>query len=419
MKTRLWIIGTLTVIVALMLIGCGGGGVSPTSAPPTSAPAQPTSAPAQATSAPAQATSAPAQATSAPAQATSAPAQATSAPAQPTTASSAADFSFAIIFPGARGDRSFIDASARGAEKAIADLKVKGTLIEARTSAEAEPAWRQALNQKYNLILSLAPDPPDAFVKLAEANPNQKFGVPSDIFVEKLPDNVAAFQINVHESSFLGGVVAGMLTKTKTVGAVVGGDNPGLNQFYWAYKQGVLEVCSDCKVLVSYLNFDFSNPTLGKEAALGQFDQGADIIFQVAGRSGEGVLSAAKEKGLFALGVDSNQDDIAPGNIIVSVMKRVDTSTYLLVKNALEGNFKGGFSQIGMKDGATGLSWDEGSTTFADKGPADMTAKLPDVKAKVDDLRKKILDGSFQVCDALADSVAKMTACDKVRVAAQ
>ncbi len=379
MNIKFGTMGILLLIAAIAVIGCAGATTAPTAAPATSAPGGATAAPSGGNE----------------------------------------NFSFALVTPNPRGDRSFIDASARGAEKAIADLKVKGTIIEARVETEQEAAVRQALNQKYNIILVLAPTPPDGFVKLATENPNQKFGVPSDIFVDKLPDNVAAFQINVHESSFLGGIVAGLMTKTKTVGAVVGGDSPGLNQFYWAYKQGVMEVCPDCKVLVSYLNFDFSNPTLGKEAALGQYDQGADIIFQVAGRSGEGVLSAAKEKGKFALGVDSNQDDIAPGNIIVSVMKRVDTSTYLLVKNALENKFKGGFSQIGMKDGATGLSWDEGSTTFADKGPADMTAKLGDVKAKVDDYRKKILDGSFVVCDALADSVTPMAACDKVRVKAQ
>ncbi len=375
-------LGVLLLAAAIVLLGCAGTTVSPTAAPPTAA------------------------------------SQPTTAAGQPTEAAGG-EFSFAIVFPGPRGDRSFIDASARGAERAIQELKVKGNLIEARTPTEQEPAVRQAINQNYDIILVLAPTPPDGFVKLATETPNQKFGVPSDIFVDKLPDNVAAFQINVHESSFLGGLIAGMLTKTKTVGAVVGGDSPGLNQFYWAYKQGVMEACPDCKVLVSYLNFDFANPTLGKEAALGQYDQGADIIFQVAGRSGEGVLSAAKEKGLFALGVDSNQDDVAPGNIIVSVMKRVDTSTYLLVKNALEGNFKGGFSQIGMKDGATGLSWDEGSTTFEKQGPADMTAKLADVKVKVEEYRTKILDGSFVVCDALADSVEKMTACDSVRATAQ
>ncbi len=325
--------------------------------------------------------------------------------AQPTS-----EFSFALVLPNPRGDRSFIDASARGAERAQSELQVKGTIIEARGVSEQEQAIRSALSQNPNLLLALAPEP-EVIQKLSKEFPNQKFGVPSDIFVEKLPDNIAAFQINVHEGSFLVGLIAGMLTKTKTVGAVVGGDSPGLNQFYWAYKQGVLEVCPGCKVLVSYLNFDFANPTLGKEAALNQYDQGADIIFQVAGRSGEGVLSAAKEKGKFAIGVDSNQDDIAPGSIIVSMMKRVDISTFLLVKNTKEGNFKGGFSIIGMKDGATGLSWDEGSTTFEKNGPKDMVDTLPSVKAKVEEYRKKILDGSFQVCDALNPTAV----CDKVK----
>src|SRR3712207_739387 len=115
-----------------------------------------------------------------------------------------------------------------------------------------------------------------------------------------------------------------MLTQTKHVGAVVGGDSPGLNQFFWAYKQGVLEVCPDCQVEVGYLGFEFSNPTLGKETALAQYEAGADIIFQIAGRSGEGVISAAQEQGKYAIGVDANQDDIAPGHVIVSMMKRVD-----------------------------------------------------------------------------------------------
>lgn len=320
------------------------------------------------------------------------------------------EFAFALILPNPRGDRSFIDASVRGAERAQSELQVKGNIIEARGVSEQEQAIRGALQQNPDLVLALAPQP-EVILKLAQEFPNQKFGVPSDIFVEKLPDNIAAFQINVHEGSFLVGLIAGMLTQTKTVGAVVGGDSPGLNQFFWAYKQGVLEVCPDCKVLVSYLNFDFANPTLGKEAALNQYDQGADIIFQVAGRSGEGVLSAAKEKGKYAFGVDSNQDDIAPGNIIASMMKRVDISTFLLVKNAKEGNFKGGFSVIGMKDGATGLSWDEGSTTFEQNGPAELTAKLPEVKAKVEEYRTKILDGSYEVCDALNPTAV----CDKVK----
>jgi len=200
------------------------------------------------------------------------------------------------------------------------------------------------------------------------------------------------------------------MSETKTVGAVVGGDAPGLNQFFWAYKQGVLEVCPDCQVLVSYLAFDFANPTLGKEAALAQYDQGADILFQVAGRSGEGVLSAAAETGMFAIGVDSNQDFIQPGSVIVSMLKRVDTSTFLLVKDTMEGNFQGGFKQISMQEGATGLSWDEGSTDFEDSGPDNMVAKLADVRARVEEYRSQILAGTFEVCDALNDAEAAVCA---------
>lgn len=312
-------------------------------------------------------------------------------------------FKFALVTPNPRGDRSFIDASIRGAEKAMAELPVAGSIIESQGVADQEAALRSAISQENDIVLALAIEP-DTILGLAAEYPDQKFGVPSELFVETVPDNVSAFQINVHEGSFLAGLVAGKLTKTKTLGAVVGGDSPGLNQFFYAYKQGILEVCPDCTVLVSYLNFDFANPTLGKETALGLYSQGADIIFQIAGRSGEGVLSAAAEKDLYAIGVDSNQDDIAAGNVIVSMMKRVDTTTYLLVKNTLEGNFVPGFNTIGMKEGAVALSWDEGSTTFADQGPEDMTSKLPEIQTLVEEYRTKILNGEYEVCNALVET---------------
>jgi basic membrane protein A len=337
------------------------------------------------------------------------PEEPTAAPPEEPTAEPMAEFHFALITPNPLGDRSFIDASARGVERANTELGLSGQIIEANNIAEQETAIRAALAQGNDLILALAPDA-ETLLAIAAENPDQKFGVPSDIFVESLPANVQAFQVNVHEGSFLVGVVAGMMTETKIVGAVVGGDAPGLNQFFWAYKQGVLEVCPDCQVLVSYLAFDFANPTLGKEAALVQYGQGADIIFQVAGRSGEGVISAAAETGKFAIGVDSNQDFIQPGSVIVSMLKRVDTSTFLLVKDTLEGNFQGGFKQISMQEGATGLSWDEGSTDFEDSGPADMVAKLADVRARVEEYRSQILAGTFEVCDALNDAEAAVCA---------
>ena len=319
------------------------------------------------------------------------------APAAPAT--EAAQFTCALITPNPLGDRSFIDASARGIERANKELPVKCDIIESSGVAENETALRGAIAQNYDLVLGLAMDP-EMFLGLVEEFPDQKFASPSEIFLETLPENLVAYQIDVHESSFLVGLIVGSLTQTKTVGAVVGGDAPALNQFYYGYKQGVLEVCPDCKVLVSYLGFDFSNPTLGLETALGLYDQDADIIYQVAGRSGEGVLEAATQRDLYAIGVDSNQDDIQPGHVIVSMLKKVEATTYEAIKLVVDGKFTGGFHRLGMKDGAAGLSWDEGSTTFETQGPAELTSKIPEIKTLVEEYRTKILNGEFKVCDA-------------------
>ena len=310
------------------------------------------------------------------------------------------EFSFALVLPQSLGDRSFSDSANRGAEQAIEELGVSGTVIETAGISEHEAAMRGAIQAGNDIVLPLALDA-QLVLDLAAEFPDQKFGAPSDVFADELPDNFAAFQINVHQSSFLVGLIAGSMTETKTVGAVVGGDAPALNQFFYGYKQGVLEVCPDCEVLVSYLGFEFENPTLGLETALGQYEQGADIVYQVAGRSGEGVLEAAKQTGNYAIGVDSNQDWIQAGSVIVSMIKRVDIATFTLIEWAKNGTFQGGFNEIGMADGAAGLSWDEGSTTFEEEGPADMVAKLPAVKETVETYRQQILDGDYEVCDAL------------------
>lgn len=335
-------------------------------------------------------------------------APATQAPA--TQAAAAPKFTCALITPNPLGDRSFIDASARGIKKANEELPVKCDIIETNGVSEHETALRGAISKGYDLILGLAMDT-DMFTGLAAEFPDQKFASPSEIFLDKLPENMIAYQIDVHESSFLVGLIVGSLTKTKTVGAVVGGDAPGLNQFYYGYKQGVMEVCPDCKVLVSYLGFDFSNPTLGLETALGQYDQGADIIYQVAGRSGEGVLEAAAQRKLFAIGVDSNQDDIQPGYVIVSSLKKTESTTYDPIKLLVDGKFAGGFQRRGLKEGFAGLSWDEGSKTFEEKGPADMTSKLPEIKKLVEEWRTKIISGEYKVCDAFAPDTPE---CQKV-----
>jgi basic membrane protein A and related proteins len=289
------------------------------------------------------------------------------------------DVSFTIILPNPRGDRSFIDSAAAGAERAIAELGVEGTIVETAGVQEHDAAMRRAVQESPDLIITIAvfPAPPDF-------------------------DNLALFNIYTHENSYLAGIAAGMLTRTKIVGAVGGLDSPGINMFIVGFEEGVKSVCPDCQTVRSYVG-NFNDPVTGKEQALSLFAEGADILYQVAGRSGEGVLEAAAETGNFAIGVDSNQDDLYPGTVIVSAMKRVDNAVFGFVESIVNDTYTPGETSVGLAEGYAGLSWDVGvcSRTFDENGPEDMVAKLPEVRAAIAAAREQILSGELVVTNVL------------------
>lgn len=307
----------------------------------------------------------------------------------------------ATLVGGVAGDLSYTDTTLAGLAQAEDELGVTTKHIETPDAAQGETLLRSAIPTSPDLLLSITL-PLDTVVSIAEQYPDQLIALPDqgDEGAE-LPDNVAAYTINVHEGSFLAGVVAGAMTESKVVGAVVGGQAPALDQFALAYKQGVLAACPDCEVKLSYLNFQFADPALGKSTALDLHSDGADVIFQVAGGTGTGVIEAAEENGFFAIGVDSDQDSVAPGTIITSMLKRVDANVVALIEAAQNGDFTPGYTQVGLADGATGLSWDIGSTVFEENAPAAAAAKIPAVKELVEDYRSQILDGSLEICDAL------------------
>lgn len=332
----------------------------------------------------------------------------TEATAEATAVPDNSAVSFEIILPNARGDRSFIDSAAAGAERAIAELGVKGTIIEANGEQEHNAAIRRAVQDKPSLIITIAVNS-DTIDEVVSEFPNQKFGAQETFFPET-PDypNLGLFNILTHENSYLAGVAAGMLSRTKKVGAVGGGDFPGINLFIVGFEEGVKSVCADCETYRAYVGGSnpFSDPVKAKELALGLYSQGADILYQVAGRSGEGVLEAAKDTGNFAIGVDSNQDDLYPGTVIVSAMKRVDNAVFSFVKSVVDDTYAPGLQTVGLKEGFAGLSWDVGvcSRTFDKSGPADLVEKLPAVRAAIDAAREKILAGEIKVTNALESS---------------
>lgn len=324
--------------------------------------------------------------------------ESSTASSEATTPPDNSGISFTILLPNPRGDRSFIDSAAAGAERAIAELGVTGTIVETNGTEEHDAAIRRAIQDSPDLIITIAFDP-SLVLEIAEEFPDQKFAAQESFFPEDPGlDNLALFNIFTHENSYLAGIAAGMLTRTKTVGAVGGGDFPGINLFIVGFEEGVKSVCEDCQLLRSYVG-SFSDPVTGKEHALSLFSQGADILYQVAGRSGEGVLDAAAETGNFAIGVDSNQDDLYPGSILVSAMKRVDNAVFGFVQSIVEDTYTPGVTNVGMAEGFAGLSWDVGvcSRTFDTTGPEDMVSKLPEVRMAIDAAREAILAGELVV----------------------
>jgi basic membrane protein A and related proteins len=329
--------------------------------------------------------------------------------AEPMEAPDNSDINFFIILPNPRGDRSFIDSAAAGAERAIAELGVQGTIIETAGPQEHDAAMRRAIQARPDLVISIAVDA-SIVEELADEFPQQRFAA-QETFFPAPPDldNLMLYSMYTHENSYLAGIAAGMLTRTGTVGAVGGGDFPGINMFIVGYEEGVMSVCPDCVVLVSYVGGSnpFSDPVRGKEIALGMYAEGADIIYQVAGRSGEGVLDAASETGNFALGVDSNQDELFPGSIILSAMKRVDNAVFAFVESVVDGTYVAGETTVGLAEGFAGLSWDVGicSRTFDEHGPEDMVARLPAIRAAIEEAREAILDGEIIVTNALEEGL--------------
>jgi basic membrane protein A len=131
----------------------------------------------------------------------------------------------------------------------------------------------------------------------------------------------------------------------------------------------------------------FKDPTKGKELGLAEYNQGADIIFHASGSTGLGVFEAAREKGKLAIGVDSDQYAEAPGFVLTSMVKHVETSVFDTIKQLKEGRWQGGVREFGLKEDGVGWVYDERNKALVPDG----------VKAKVDSLKAEIVAGRIVV----------------------
>jgi basic membrane protein A len=308
--------------------------------------------------------------------------------------SGAAAFKVGLVFDvGGRGDKSFNDAAFAGLERAVKDFSLKLEYIEPGAGADRKTALEQlAAQPDVKLIVGAGFIFTDDITDVALAFPDKKFACIDYTLdtTRKIPDNLLPILFKEEEGSFLVGAIAALTSKTGVIGFVGGMDSPLIKKFERGYINGAKYVRPDIKVEVGYAGLSgegFNNPVKGKELALIQYGRNADIIYHASGKTGDGVFDAAREKQKFAIGVDMNQEDAAPGLVLTSMVKLVDNAVYEAARQVKDGTFKGGRPLIlGLASKGVDYVYNEKNKPL-----------IPDdVRAKVEDLRAKIISGEIQ-----------------------
>jgi basic membrane protein A len=308
----------------------------------------------------------------------------------------AADFKPAVIYDmGGKFDKSFNEGVYNGIKRFEDETGVKVMEFEVTNEAQREQAMNRMVQRGATVVLGVGFAQADAMNKVAAANPERRFAIIDVNWLDQ--PNLRQYAFKEHEGSYLVGVAAALASKTGKVGFVGGMDIPLIRKFACGYVQGVKSVGGDIEVLQNMTGTTpsaWNDPGKGSELTQSQIDRGADVIYHAAGGTGMGVIRAAADAGKLAIGVDSNQNHLASGSVLTSMLKRVDVAAYQTMKDAMSGDFKTGVFTLGLADGGIGWALDEHN------------AKLisDDMKMKIEQASQDIVAGKVAVHDYQADS---------------
>lgn len=313
-----------------------------------------------------------------------------------------------IVFDiGGKNDRSFNAAAWEGVRRAEKDMSICLYDVEPGNPTSIEPAMRAFAEKGFDLIVGVGFAQGPILGRVATDYPNIKFAIVDGVIFEadgkKPKSNVASLVFREHEGSYLVGMIAAEKSKTGVVGFLGGMDIPLIHRFQKGYEEGAKSVNPKIQVRTNYVGVTdhaWNNPGKGKELALAQIENGADVIFTAAGNSGLGAFDAVEQYGKnaqgeanrFVIGVDSNQNAVKPGYVLTSMVKRVDNAVYDVVKEVLNGQFKGGFHVFGLDKDGVAYAMDEYNEPLIPKETIE----------RVEQAREKIVAGEIKVTDAMA-----------------
>ena len=295
-----------------------------------------------------------------------------------------------VVYTGNLGDKSYNDSCNMGAQKAVEDFGIELKSLEGTTAEEWEANLVAACEEGYDLIIGASSNIADYITEHGPNYPDTKFAV-IDTTVD-LP-NVESISFAQNQGSFLAGAAAALFTQKTDIknvneehiiGWVGGMDIPVLHDFYTGYEQGAKYVDPDIQILQAFAG-TWTDPLKGKELTLAQYEQGADIVMNVASGTGVGILEAAKEADKYAIGVDLDQDNDQPGHVLTSMVKRVDNACYLVIESVVNGTFEGGSTKyLSLTEGGVSLTdFSVMKEALGDQFPQDIVDTCEDLAEKI------------------------------------
>jgi len=298
----------------------------------------------------------------------------------------------ALIFDlGGKFDKSFNEAAFNGAKRWADETGESFREIELQSEAQREQALRRFAESGSNPIIMTGFAFGDALGQVAGDYPDTDFVI-IDMVVDS--PNVRSVVFNEHEGSYLVGMMAAMASKSNTVGFIGGMDIPLIRKFACGYAQGVKAVNPDATVIANMTGTTpaaWNDPVKGSELTKAQISQGADVVYAAAGGTGVGVLQTAADEDILSIGVDSNQNYLHPGEVLTSMLKRVDNAVYQAMKDGP--GMEKGFNVMGVANGGIGYAMDENNAELVSA----------DMQSAVDAAAAQISDGSLQVHDYMSD----------------
>lgn len=278
---------------------------------------------------------------------------------------------------GGVNDQSFNQSAWEGLQRAEKELNIKASYLESNQDADYKPNMETLLDSGNDLIWGIGFKMGDTLDELAKLNPEQKYaGI--DCFFENPPANLVGILFKEQEPSFLVGYIAGKMTKTGKVGFVGGMDFFVIHKFHYGFLAGVKYANPEVEVFVQYAE-SFTDAAKGKAIANQMYKNGADIVYHAAGGVGDGVIEAAKEQGKFAIGVDKDQNSLAPDNVITSAMKRVDNAIFNMTNELVKDAYPGGSNVVyGLKEGGVGIA-----PTSSKHVPAEILEEVKILEGKI------------------------------------